>query len=97
MDSKGANTVNTMPVTPKARVHTSKSFHLRVTLRQLTIILAVTHPLKILVTVPHLNTVSRSTARRDTSNSSRATAKRVVTPTLPSTPTHHRVKKVSVV
>ena len=97
MDSKGANTVNTMPVTPRARVDTSKSYCLRVTYQQLTMILVVTHPLKILVTVPHLNTVSRSTARRDTSNSSRATVKRVVTPTLPSTPTHHRVKKVSAV
>lgn len=87
--------VSTMPVTPRARVHTSKSYHLRFSSRQLKVLLVVTQPLKTPATVLHLNMVSHSTARRDTSNSSRATAKRVVIPMRPSIPTHHKVKRES--
>lgn len=95
-DSRVANTASTMPVTPRARVHTSRFYHHCVSTLPLTKSLAVTHHLKTPATLLLLNMASHNTARRDTS-SSRATDKRVVIPTLPTTLTLLRAKKVSAV
>ncbi len=90
--SKVVNTASTMLATPKAKENTSESEPLRVPLSQLTSLLAGIHHLKIPATVPHL-----STAKMDTSNSSKVTDKKVVTPMLLTTLTHHRAQKASVV
>ena len=92
MDNKVASTVNMMQATLKARALTSKSYQFDVSSLRLTALLVGIRHLKILVMALHPNM-----AKRDTSNSTRATAKRVVIPMLPTTLTRHRGKKVNVV